>query len=283
MKHHFSSLTIILVAFFITACTAISVAPALPTTPAEPSGEVSAGLHGEVIVFAAASLTEAFGELSEQFTTQHPGTQIVYNFGGSQQLAQQLGQGAPADIFASANTRQMEVAIEAGRVVSGTQQEFVRNSLVVIYPADNPAQIATLQDLARTGLKVVLAAPEVPAGAYARDFLEKASASAGFDQNYSEQVLANVVSYEENVRSVLSKIALGEADAGIVYHSDVVGSEGEQVAQIEIPDAFNTVASYPIAPVADSSNPALAQAYIDFILSPEGQAILMDYGFLAVQ
>lgn len=267
-----------LIAVGISACTMQPVSP----TEQSAASRVESSVSGELIVFAAASLTDAFGEIATNFEAEHPDSTIVYNFAGSQQLSQQLGQGAPADVFASANGAQMNVAIEAGRVVSGTSRTFVRNRLVVIYPADNPAGIVTLQDLAKPGLKVVLAAAEVPVGAYSLDFLNKAAASPDFTSAFSEMVLSNVVSYEENVRSVLSKVILGEADAGIVYSSDLFGNSAAQVGQLEIPDELNTVASYPIATIADSANPDAAQAFVDYVLAPERQAILADYGFIAV-
>jgi molybdate transport system substrate-binding protein len=285
MSRWYTILVAVLMAALISACTVQPVAPASSTSaPAEGSAESGGGsdLSGELIVFAAASLTDAFGEIATNFQAEHPGITIVYNFAGSQQLSQQLGQGAPADVFASANGTQMNVAIEAGRVVSGTSRTFVRNRLVVIYPADNPAGIMALQDLATPGLKVVLAAAEVPVGAYSLDFLNKASASPDFTSAFSETVLSNVVSYEENVRSVLSKVILGEADAGIVYTSDVFGDSAAQVGQLEIPDELNTVASYPITTVADSANAEAAQVFVDYVLAPEGQAILSKYGFIGI-
>lgn len=271
-------------ALLMSACTVQPATPVVDPAPrsAANSTESSDRLSGEITVYAAASLTDAFGAIAANFTAAHPDTEIVYNFAGSQQLAQQLGQGAPADVFASANGRQMEVAITAGRVVSGTQRTFVRNRLVVIYPVDNQADITTLQDLTKPGLKLVLAAAEAPVGAYSLDFLNKAAANVDFGGTYSKTVLANVVSYEENVRSVLSKVVLGEADAGIVYSSDVFGDSAAQVGQIEIPDALNTVASYPIATVMDSRNPAVAQAFVEHLLSPEGQATLAEFGFVPV-
>jgi molybdate transport system substrate-binding protein len=268
------------------------VAPAAPATSVETTAaktpvaveEAEAAdaetPSGELIVFAAASLTDAFNEIAQNFATAHPGSRITYNFAGSQQLAQQLGQGAPADVFASANASQMNVAIEAGRVVSGTQHIFVHNRLVVIYPADNPGGISTLQDLANPGLKIVLAASEVPVGGYSLQYLEKASASPDFATTYSETVLANVVSYEANVRSVLAKVQLGEADAGIVYSSDITQDAAADVGKIDIPDELNVLAAYPIAPIADAPNPELAQAFIEYVSGEEGQTVLAKYGFI---
>jgi molybdate transport system substrate-binding protein len=231
-------------------------------------------------IFAAASLTDAFTTIGQNFSAAHPGVEVAFNFGGSQQLAQQIGQGAPADLFAAANGRQMGVAIESGRVVSGAEQTFIHNRLVVVTPVDNPAGIATLADLAKPGLQIVLATKEVPVGQYALDFLDKAEADGTLGVGYRDAVLANVVSYEENVRTVLAKVTLGEADAGIVYRSDVTPTAAEQVQRIDIPDNLNTIASYPIAPLSDSPHAALAQQFIDYLLSPEGQQILEDAGFM---
>jgi molybdate transport system substrate-binding protein len=234
-------------------------------------------------VFAAASLTDAFGEIGEMLEASHPGTTVVFNFAGSQQLAQQINEGAPADVFASANKKQMDVVIEAGGIVSGTQQTFAKNRLVVIFPNDNPAGLAELQDLAKPDLKLVLAAKEVPVGQYSLDFLGKAVADPAFSTTFEDDVLANVVSYEDNVKAVLTKVALGEADAGIVYLSDISGADAGKVSRIDIPDALNVIAVYPIAPVEESQNPELAQAFIDLVLSQEGQDILAKYNFIPVK
>ena len=257
----------------LTACSPVA-------TPATTSSGEATTAQTSLTVFAAASLTDAFQTISTNFSTAHPGVEVVFNFAGSQQLAQQIGQGAPADLFASANASQMAVAIESGRVVSGTEQLFVRNRLVVVTPADNPAGIATLADLAKPGLQIVLATKEVPVGQYALDFLDKAEADGTLGAGYRDAVLANVVSYEENVRTVLAKVTLGEADAGIVYRSDVTPTAAEQVQRIDIPDNLNTIASYPIAPLSDSPHAALAQQFIDYLLSPAGQQILEDAGFM---
>ncbi len=259
------------------ASTSSSITAAASQT-AETAATIAAG--GTLTVFAAASLTEAFTEIGQQFDAAN-GSQTAFNFAGSQQLAQQLAQGAPADVFASANTREMNAAIAAGEVISGTQRTFVRNRLVVVYPADNLAGLQDLEDLAKPGVNVVLAAKEVPAGQYSRDFLAKASESGQFTAAYSETVLANVVSYEENVRAVLSKVALGEADAGIVYTSDVGQDAADQVGRIDIPDDLNTIATYPIAPVASGQNEDLAQRFIEYVLGTDGQQILTKRGFLA--
>lgn len=260
----------------LAACAPVQPAPAADAENAGGNGALS----GRVGVFAAASLTEAFTELGKQLSAEHPGVQVEFNFAGSQQLVQQLAGGAPGDLFASANVKQMDAAVETGRVAAGSEDIFARNRLVVIAPADNPAGIVSLQDMARPGVKLIFAAAEVPVGGYTLDFLSKASAAPGFTAAYSETVLSNVVSYEENVRAVLTKVALGEADAGVVYSSDVTGPAADQVQRIDIPDALNTVAEYPIALLADAENPVAAQAFIDLVLSPEGQAVLARYGFI---
>lgn len=255
----------------------LSACGAMPAaTPATKAVAVATTLN----VFAAASLTEAFGEIGTTFEAQNPGVTVAYNFAGSNQLAQQITEGAPADVFASANKRQMDVVVEAGQVISGAQRTFVHNRLVVIYPNENPAGIQTLQDLGKRGIKLVLAPKDVPVGQYALDFLAKASASPEYTTAFSETVTANVVSYEENVRAILTKVALGEADAGIVYTSDVAGEAASTIGRIDIPDEFNTITDYPIAPIKDAPNAELAQRFADYILSPATQRVLVKYGFI---
>jgi molybdate transport system substrate-binding protein len=234
-------------------------------------------------VFAAASLTGPFEEIGKRFESDHPGVTLVFNFAGSQQLAQQINQGAPADVFASANQPQMEAVIQAEGIEPGTQQTFVQNRLVVVYPKNNPAGLKELNDLAKPGLKLVIAAKEVPVGQYALNFLDKAAADPSFGSGYKEAVLRNVASYENDVKSVLAKVALGEADAGIVYASDISGADADKVGRLDIPDSINVIASYPIAPVQGSRQPGLARAFIDLVLSPVGKSILAKYNFIPVK
>jgi molybdate transport system substrate-binding protein len=243
-----------------------------------PSAAPTAAPPANLTVFAAASLTESFGELGRMFEAQHPGATVMFNFAGSQQLAQQLAQDAPADVFASANNTQMQAAVDAGRIAADSPQTFVRNRLVVVTPADNPAGLASFADLAKPGLKLVLAAPEVPVGQYSQEFLELAGRDPSLGADFVGSVTQNVVSYEENVRAVLSKVALGEADAGIVYATDAA-SAGDTVNTLPIPDALNVIATYPLAPVAASSQAKLASQFVALVLSPEGQAVLARYGF----
>lgn len=274
---------LILFTFLLLAC-ATTPTP-VPTEPNNTEAQLTIAPEpepAELVVFAAASLTDAFGEIGRLFESKHPGTTVIFNFAGSNQLAEQIGQGAPVDVFASANKTQMDVAIESTRIVTGSQQTFVRNRLVVVIPSDNPGEVATLQELANPELKLVLAAEAVPVGRFALEFLDKATADSAFTPDFKEMVLANVVSYEENVRAVLTKVTLGEADAGIVYVSDITTADANLVAQIEIPDRLNVIATYPIAPLADSPNADLAAEFINVVLSSEGQAILASYGFISI-
>ncbi len=231
-------------------------------------------------VFAAASLNGVFTQIGKQFDQAHPGNTTVFNFAGSQQLAQQISQGATTDVFASANQTQMNVVVQSGEVDASTSKVFVHNLLTVVFPQSNPGQITTLQDLAKPGLKIVLAAKTVPAGQYALDFLSKASKDPSFAPNYQANVLKNVVSYETDVESVLTKVSLGEADAGIVYTSDAASTTGKQLGKLSIPTNLQTEASYPIAPIKGSKNAARAQQFVDYVLSSAGQQALGQFGFI---
>lgn len=225
-------------------------------------------------VFAASSLTGAFNEIGSAFSADHPGIKVEFNFAGSQQLRQQLEQGAAADVFASANDKEINAAINSSLIVSGTQKVFVRNRLIVILPKSNSAPIQALSDLARPGLKIILAAPSVPVGGYALIALSKMNVE--FGAAFSATVMSNVVSYEDNVKQVVAKIQLGEGDAGIVYSSDVT----PQLLTLDIPDRFNVLAAYPIAALKNAAQPNLANIFIDYVLSDKGQSILQKWGFL---
>lgn len=228
-------------------------------------------------VFAAASLTEAFTHIGKDFEAAHPGVTVLFNFAGSQALRTQLEQGALADVFASANNKEMLAAIDAGLIVSGTQKNFLANQLIMILPHDNPANVQTLDDLATPGLKLVLAAEEVPVGGYAREALNKMATSFGAD--FPTRALANVVSNEDNVKQIVAKIVLGEADAGIVYGSDAAAAP--EVQTLTIPAEFNVTAHYPLAPLVAAPQPALAADFIAYVLSAAGQATLAQWGFLS--
>ena len=233
-------------------------------------------------VFAAASLTGAFGEIGKNFESANPGVKVVFNFAGSQQLATQLGQGADADVFASANTTQMNNVVKSGQVDSNLSRVFIKNKLVVVFRKDNPKNITKPQDIAAPGLKLILCDKSVPCGQYALDFFDKASATADYGADYKANALKNVVSYETDVKQVLSKVGLGEADAGIVYTSDATGDSGAQVNHIDIPVSLQTIATYPIAATKASKNPDVASAFIDYVFTSKGQAVLAKYGFLSI-
>jgi molybdate transport system substrate-binding protein len=230
-------------------------------------------------VFAAASLNDAFREIGKAFEEAHPGTHVQFNFSGSQDLSTQLQAGALADVFASANLEEMGHLIDTGLVAPDASQVFVHNRLVVILPPDNPAGLATLEDLGQPGLKLVLAAEDVPAGRYARQVLENLNAAYGAD--YKGRVLVNIVSNETNVRQVVTKVGLGEADAGIAYQSDIVAAPG--LKTIDIPAEYNLTAEYPIAPLLSAAHPQQAGEFIQFVLSVEGQTILLRWGFVPLK
>ncbi|HYP40058.1 MAG TPA: molybdate ABC transporter substrate-binding protein [Chloroflexia bacterium] len=235
---------------------------------------VSNGQAKEVVIFAASSLKEAFEALAGGLK-ENGVEKVDYNFAGSQALVAQLSQGAKGDVFASADVKNMESAIAAGSVVSGTQRVLATNKLVAAVPASN-ARVSDLKDLAEPGLKLVLADKSVPAGNYSLQALDKLSADPAYGSNFKERVLANVVSYESNVRQVLSKVELGEADAGIVYATD---ARAAKVSTIEIEDKYNVVARYYIAPLKDAAHAEAARAFIEHALSEEGQRTLESYGF----
>jgi molybdate transport system substrate-binding protein len=233
---------------------------------------------GDLTVFAAASLTDAFNQIKSDLEAAHPGLSINFNFAGSQALVTQIEQGAEADLFASANTTQMQAAVDAG-LIDGDPAVFARNKLAIVVPADNPAGIVGPVDLAQDDLKLVLAAPEVPVGTYSRESICLMGAGAAtYGDGFVERVDGNIVSNEDNVKAVLAKVQLGEADAGIVYTTDVSSDLADQVTLIPIPDEVNVIASYPVAAVA-GGDLLLAQAFMSYLIGPDGQATLQAFGF----
>ena len=240
---------------------------------------VATGVSGELVVFAASSLTDAFNEIGQVFTRANPQARVRFNFAASTALRTQLEQGARAGVYASADQTQMDLAKKAG-VIGGEDRVFAKNKLVVIFPSDNPAGIITIADLAKPGLRLVLTDRNVPIGGYARTTLDQLSADPGLGSNFSQRVLANLRSEEANVRAVVTKVQLGEADAAIVYASDVTPAVAGAVRTLTIPDSFNTIATYPIAVVEDASNLEAARAFIQFVRSPAGQAVLKKWNFV---
>jgi molybdate transport system substrate-binding protein len=229
----------------------------------------------DVTVFAAASLTDAFEALASEFEARNEGVAVRLNFASSSALATQINEGAGADVFASANPQQMQnVADGAGLV--GEAQTFAGNRLVVAVYAES--DIAAIEDLADDDVTLVLAASEVPIRVYTDESLMRMNESAEFGDGFSARVLANVSSEETNVRAAVLKVSLGEADATFSYSSDITPEIREVVRAIDIPDDYNVLARYPIAATSDN---ALATAFIDFVLSDDGQAILVEWGFLS--
>lgn len=227
----------------------------------------------QVTVFAASSLTEAFEDLADEFERRHPEVDVVLTFAGSQVLRLQIEQGAAADVFASANAHHMQELVDGGYVQSS--RIFAVNELVIITPLDNPGGILSLANLSASD-RLVLAAENVPVGAYTREALGRADAVYGPD--FAAGVMARVVSEEANVRLVRAKIELGEADAAIVYRTDAVASE--RVATIDIPASVNVRAEYPIGVVSDSRQAQLAAALVEFVASDAGRKILARHGFV---
>jgi len=228
------------------------------------------GAEAELTVSAASSLTEAFGEIGEAFEAASPGTTMTFNFGPSDGLAGQINEGAPVDVFASASPTWMDSVQDEGPGVTD-RADFAQNRLAIIVPADNLAGIENLDDLTEDHVQLVLAAEGVPAGDYAREIFQNAGISTA--------ALANVVSNEEDVKAVITKVMSGEADAGIGYITDVTLDVAEQVTLIPIPEEVNVIATYPIAVVNGTQEADLAQGFVEYVLG-DGQQTLAEYGFL---
>jgi molybdate transport system substrate-binding protein len=242
-------------------------------------GEAAAGDEkrgGTLTVLAASSLTDAFGELARTFEEQNPGVEVRQSFESSSTLLTQIQQGAPADVFASAAEEEMDTAVEDG-LVAGEPEVFVRNREVVMVPEDNPADIRSMQDLAKPGIKLVLAEEGVPAADYAVEILGRADAEYG--SGFKRAVLSNVVSREADARASVSRVALGDADATFGYASDYTPDIRDQVRVIRIPENLNIIATYPIAALKDAESPGLAREWMDLVVSEEGQRVLEKWGF----
>lgn len=273
-----------IISLLLTGCTGSKLAgPTLPQASQSDASATSApdgsaiSSRGAIIVFAAASLTGAFQEIGGDFEAANPGMRVSFNFGGSQILSTQLEQGAQADVFASASPQNIDLLVTDHLVQANSVQYFAANSLIVILPPGNPGRVSTLADLARPRLKIVLADSSVPAGDYARQALSKISQDPSYGTDFSTRVLANVVSNETDVKQVVTKVELGEADAGIVYVSDAVATP--DLLTVDIPVQFNIEVRYPIAPLSSSPEPQMAERFITYVTSPEGQATLAKWGF----
>ncbi|NPV63798.1 MAG: molybdate ABC transporter substrate-binding protein [Methanotrichaceae archaeon] len=235
----------------------------------------------ELTVFVAASLTGAFGEIGDLYQNA-TGETVIQNFDGSQMLRTQIENGAYADVFASANKKHMDALMAEGLMDNSSVITLLTNRMAVIVPKSNPGEINDLADLAKPGIKIVIGNSEVPVGNYARQVLDKLAADPGLREEYKTKVLDNIVSEETTVSLVVSKVALGEADAGFAYVSDVTPLMRSEVDVIEIPDENNVVAQYFIGVLRESEHPEKAQSFIDFVMSSQGSEVLARYGFAPV-
>jgi molybdate transport system substrate-binding protein len=218
------------------------------------------------VVFAATSLTDPFNQIGSQFQKAYPGVKVKFNFSGSSTLATQITQAAPADVFASADTQNMATV---ANMVSGTPQVFTHNTMEIMVEPGNPKNITSVADLANSAIKVAACAPEVPCGAYAQEVFKKAG------------VTVTPVTQETSVGGVVTKVTLGEVDAGMVYSTDVK-AQGSKAQGVPIPQDQNVLADYPIAQLSSAPNPTAGAAFISYVLGPDGQKVLSDYGFVPV-
>ena len=234
-----------------------------PASSSAPSTSAAAG--GKIMVFAAASLKKTFTDIGEQFKTDNPGASVEFSFAGSSDLVTQLTQGAQADVFASADTKNMDKAVQAG-LLAGDPVNFASNTLTIAVAPGNPKKIASFKDLTQQGLDVVVCAPQVPCG----------SATQSVEQ--ATGVTLNPVSEESSVTDVLNKVTTGEADAGLVYVTDAIGA-GDKVAAVAFPEAAGAVNTYPIAVLKESKNLELARKFVDLVTGESGQKVLSAAGF----
>jgi len=231
------------------------------------ASSTSAGVTGEVTVFAAASLTGAFEQIGQDFEAANPGTIVTFNFAGSALLATQINEGAPADVFASAAPTNMKVVTDAGNG-AGSPQVFVKNQLVIAVPRGNPKNVMGLADLTEPDVKVALCAEQVPCGAAAKKALDAAG------------VTLTPVTQEQDVKAALSKVTLGEVDAALVYRTDTKAA-GDDVDGVEFPESSGAINEYPIVVLKDAKNPTGAQAFVEYVRSAQGEAVLTEAGFQA--
>jgi len=245
----------------------------------------SAGLAEEpkeLTVFTAASLTGAFGEIGQIYTNQ-TNIKVAFNFDGSQALRTQIENGAYADVFVSANKKQMNAVKNIGLMNNSSIIIFTKNKLSLIVPKGNPAKIGNLSDLAKPGLKIVIGTKDVPVGDYALQIIGKLGNDSAYGPDYKTKVLANVISQETNVNYVVTKVALGEADVGFAYVSDITEELTSKVDKIDIPDEYNIIAEYPLGILLESKYPAESWEFVDLVMSDEGKAVLEKYGFAPVE
>ena len=256
--------TVLIALAAVAALTLVSCGSDTPAaSPSSPSSSSAAAISGTVTVFAAASLTGTFSQLGKDFEAAHPGVKVVLNFAGSSALAQQISQGAPVDVFASAAPKNMDQVTD-----KGTPVVFVKNKLEIAVPKGNPAKITGLTDFADKDRKIALCAEQVPCGAAAKKVFETAKITPQPD------------SLEQDVKAALTKVGLGEVDAALVYKTDVLSAK-DKVDGIEFPEADSAINDYPIATLTNAKNPDGGKAFVDFVLSDRGRTVLTEAGFAA--
>jgi molybdate transport system substrate-binding protein len=273
---------LLIVLLAVAAC-APQATPTVAPTAAAPTATVpptATAAPRTLTVFAAASLTGSFTEIGTNFEAANPGVTVTFNFAGSQVLRTQIEQGAAADVFASADHKNMDTLVTEN-LVAANYQDFATNLLIVILPPKNPGNVQTLADLAKPGLKLILEDASVPAGNYTRQILANMSKDPTYGSDFSTKVLANVVSNETDVKQVVSKVDLGEGDAGVVYVTDAIATP--DLLTIPIPANYNVIAQYPIAALAKAPNSDLAAAFVAYVLSADGQAVMKKWGFTPVK
>ncbi|HXM55156.1 MAG TPA: molybdate ABC transporter substrate-binding protein [Candidatus Dormibacteraeota bacterium] len=257
MSRRASALLSAAIGMLLVACGGVAGQPATSPTP---------GVSGTLTVLAAASLTQAFTKIGDDLHAKYPGLDVKFSFAGSSTLVTQIQQGAPADVFASADQANMQ-KVTGGGLATGTPSVFAHNELQIAVQAGNPKHITSVSDLANPAIKVAVCAPGVPCGTYSTTTFTKAG------------VTVKPVSQEQDVKSVLTKVGLGEADAGVVYVTDVK-SGGSQVEGVAIPDNLNTTAEYPIVELKSTQDEAAAKAFVDYVVGTQGQRTLAGFGFL---
>ena len=251
-------------AFTIAALTAVAVAGCSSSSSSSPSSTSSSPATGTITVFAAASLTGAFTQIGKQFEAAHKGDTVKFSFGPSSGLATEITSGAPADVFASASPKNMQEVVSAGD--ASNPQDFVKNTMQVAVPPNNPAKVTSVNDLAKKSVKVALCQPQVPCGAVAAEVFKNAG------------ITVKPVTLQPDVKSVLTQVELGNVDAGMVYVTDVMAA-GSKVKGVTIPANVNASTLYPIATISSSKHKSEAQAFMNYVLSPAGQQVLAAAGF----
>jgi molybdate transport system substrate-binding protein len=261
------SVPALVIVLALSACSTTGSAPAASST----------GARTGLTVFGAASLKAALDKARVAYASANPGTTITVSTDSSAALETQIEQGAPADVFLSADTTNPKKLLDKG-LAAGAAATFAENGLTIIVPSANPAGITSPKDLARRGIKVIAAADDVPITTYAKQLIDNLAGESGYPAGFAAAYAANVASKEDNVKAVVAKIELGEGDAGIVYVTDAKAST--KVMTIAVPDTANVPATYAGVVVKASPNAAAAQAFLDWFAGSDGQAILASFGFL---